>query len=105
MPKTLSTDLRERLRPAGRFPCSGAGFGLSVDRLLDVIEFANSIERLFGDRRVGGFVEVEQLPLPLGPASSLFDEDHLGLWVRLVHGIEAGEAVGLENAATIMPIV
>ena len=43
-------------------------------------------------------MEVVEFSPPVGPASGFFDLDLLGFGVGLVQGVEAGEAVGLENA-------
>ena len=73
-------------------------FGFARDRPLDVIKLADPIERLLGNRRVGGFLEVEEFSPPVGPASRLFDLNLLGQEIRLVHGVEASDAIGLQHA-------
>ena len=68
----------------------------SVDDLLDRIELANAIERLFGDRRAGGGVDVKELAPHMCPAASL-DNPTAG-----EQFIEPGIAIGVNDAAELL---
>ena len=76
-----------------------AGLGCqTVDLALDLEEPADALERLGGDRRLGGEVDVVDLAPDMGPAGDFGHGRRLST-LALIERREAGIAVGLEEAA------
>ena len=69
---------------------------VSIDGLLNGVELANAIERLFGDGGAGGGMNVEEFAPHMGPAAGLdnptADEQF----------IEPGIAVGMDDATKVL---
>ncbi len=70
---------------------------LAADVVFYAVEFSDSSQRLFGDRRWPGDVNVVELPPRVGPAGGL-DDVGLGVCLGRVKLVEAGVAIRLQRA-------
>src|SRR3974390_3781844 len=85
----------------GRLSASGvrgarAG-GAAADARLDLVEFGDSPQRLGGDRRAGGMVEIKKLAPDMRPAEGELHRALFPLLLLSSQRLEPGIAVALQH--------